>query len=156
MLSKAHKYLSRALNKLCKIYNVTLIEELVDGSKRYDFYIPTKVPVVIECDGTQHNNTKADKFFFKNIDQLEKYKKNDYERKKSAKQGNIILFNYTTDDFPSIEELEREIGPYLLEGDNDRDANLIKRRNTESEKLRKREFNRECREKAKKKYSNGN
>ncbi|MGL5746326.1 MAG: hypothetical protein ACRCXX_14455 [Cetobacterium sp.] len=156
MLSKAHIYLSKALKKLCKIYGVTLLEEVVNGSKRYDFYIPTLPPVVVEMDGVQHKDTKANSFFFKKFEQLQNYKKNDYERKKSARQGKIILFNFTTDEFPSLDELDALLGEYLNEGENEKDAYLIKRKTTERAELRKRELNKEQRAKAKEKNSNGN
>lgn len=156
MISKAHKYLARVLKNLCSIYNVTLLEEVVDGSKRYDFYIPTPLPVVIECDGVQHKDTKANSFFFKKFEQLQNYKKNDYERKKSARQGKIMLFNFTTDEYPSLDELDNLLREYLSEGENEKDAYLIKRRNAESAELRRREFNKAQRAKAKEKNSNGN
>ncbi|MGL4452474.1 MAG: hypothetical protein ACRCTZ_15015 [Sarcina sp.] len=156
MLSKAHIYLAKALRKVCKMYNVTLLEEVVNGSKRYDFYIPTSIPIVIECDGVQHKDTKANSFFFKKFEQLQNYKKNDYERKKSARQGKIILFNFTTDEFPSIDELDELLSEYLSEGENEKDAYLIKRKATERAELRKRELNKEQRAKAKEKSSNGN
>lgn len=156
MLSKAHIHLSKVLKKLCKLYDVTLLEEVVDGSRRYDFYIPTATPIVIECDGVQHKDTKANSFFFKKYEQLEKYKKNDYDRRKSARQGNFILFNFTTDEFPSLDELDVMLSEYLVEGENAKNAYLVKRRNAEEAKLRKREFERAKREEFKKKNSNVN
>ncbi|MGL6132243.1 MAG: hypothetical protein ACRCZ9_11595 [Fusobacteriaceae bacterium] len=131
MLSRAHMYMAKALKKLCEDNSVTLMEEVVNGDMRYDFYIPTSPPVIIEVDGTQHNLRKADGHFFKTGDDLSKYLKNDFERKRSAKHGKVILFNFTTKDFPSVEELRNKVQQHLTGGDNGNDKFLIKLRRVE-------------------------
>lgn len=152
MLSKAHIHLGKVLKKLCSNYNVTLLEEVVNGDMRYDFYIPTSTPIVIEMDGTQHKATKADGHFFKTGEALSKYLKNDFERKRSAKHGKIILFNFTTKDYPSVTELEELIAPYIGDGDNENDKFLVKLRKTEEYARVKREKNSEQKKIAKSKF----
>lgn len=152
MLSKAHVYLGKALQKLCNKYNVTLLEEVVNGDMRYDFYIPTNPPIVIEMDGTQHNLRKADGHFFKTGEALSKYIKNDFERKRSAKHGKIILFNFTTKDFPSVEELEKIIAQHIGDGNNENDKFLNKLRRTEEFARSKKEKSLEQKKIAKQKF----
>ena len=60
MLSKAHIHMKRILESISKIYKVVLLEEVKEGSKRYDFYFPTSPPICIEIDGKK-------KYLIKNI-----------------------------------------------------------------------------------------
>ncbi|MGL6099767.1 MAG: hypothetical protein ACRC0G_09090 [Fusobacteriaceae bacterium] len=130
MISKAQLYMSKALRVLCKNYDVELMEEVVDGDMRYDFYIPTNPPILIEVDGVQHNLRKADGHFFKTGDDLENYLKNDFERKRRADHGRVILFNFTTEEFPSVEELEKKLKQHLIGGNDENDKFLKKLRRT--------------------------
>lgn len=122
MISKAHLHFQNLLKKICKIYNLTLMQELKNGDKKYDFYIPTFPPIVIEVDGVQHFATKTDGFFFKDEESLRKYKSNDREREIEHKLGHIKMFRFKTDQFPTLNELIEHIGEDLLKGGiNDKD-----------------------------------
>lgn len=152
MLSKAHIHLGKVLKKLCSELNVTLLEEVVNGDMRYDFYIPTATPIVIEMDGAQHQATKADGHFFKTGEALSKYLKNDFERKRSAKHGKVILFNFTTKDYPSVAELNELIAPYIGDGDNENDRFLVKLKKAEEYARSKREKNSKQKEASKSRF----
>lgn len=148
--------MKKILEKVCKAYGVQLLSEVKAGSKRYDFYIPTFPPIVFEVDGQQHKQTKTDNFFFKKIEQLEQYKKNDYERRKSAKLGEIVLFNFEDNEFPSIIEIEELIGQYLEKGVNEKDAYYIKERRVREKIANERRRTKEKREEFKKRNRNVN
>lgn len=157
MLSKAHIHMRGKLRTICNKFNVELLEEVKSGDKRYDFYIPTFPPVVIEVDGTNHNLNKADGFFFKDSIQLAKYKKNDLERNKLNKKGSIVLYRFTDKEFPSIVELLDIIDIELLKkGDNEKDAFLkdvryaeeLKRRRNEQAKIARDKKKVECSDRA--------
>ena len=161
MLSKSHLHMRKILNVVSKMYNVVFFEEVKEGNKKYDFYFPTSPPFVIEIDGTQHNLNGADGFFFKKTKDLLKYKKNDEERNNFDKLGRIKLLRFTTDDFPTIDEMENIINGNnineILEGGND-EYNIFYqrfRRNKEQSEERKR-INKEYRKKFKERNSNFN
>lgn len=115
MLSKAHLHMKRILESISKIYKVVLLEEVKEGSKRYDFYFPTSPPICIEIDGTNHNLNKADGHFFKTAESLRNYKKNDEERELFHKLGKIYLLRYDTEYFPSLESFILELKNHNLE-----------------------------------------
>lgn len=110
MISKAHKHMEIILNKISKSFDVMLLKEVKEGSKRYDFYFPTNPPIVIEVDGDNHNLKKADGFFFKTDKSLLNYKLNDMERERFKRLGKIILFRFTDKEFPSLSEFMEIIG----------------------------------------------
>lgn len=122
MLSKAHLHMKKQLSKISKSFKTTLLCEVKEGNKRYDFYFPTKTPIVIEVDGTNHQQTKADGFFFKTDIQLLKYIRNDLERDRLNRKGKIILFRFTDKEFPSVSEILEILGDrciqLLNEGDD--------------------------------------
>ncbi|MGL5718396.1 MAG: hypothetical protein ACRCX2_35660 [Paraclostridium sp.] len=153
-VSRAQLHMSKCLNKICKAYGITLIEELTKGDKRYDFYIPTFPPVVIEVDGCQHEATKADGHFFKSSEQLEKYKRNDYERRMEHKLGKIRMYRFTDQDFPSVGELVDLLERHLKNGENEEDANLKRIRFNQERDRKTREFNKRVREESKRRNSN--
>ncbi|MGL5713234.1 MAG: hypothetical protein ACRCX2_09460 [Paraclostridium sp.] len=145
MLSKAHIHMSKVLKKLCTLNGVELLEEVVNGSMRYDFYIPVNPPIIIEVDGTQHGLRKADGHFFKTGDDLSNYLKNDFERKRSAKHGDVVLFNFTTEDFPSVAELQELIYPHIGAGDDENNKFLIKLRKSKENSRKEKDKVRESR-----------
>ncbi|MGL5717864.1 hypothetical protein [Cetobacterium sp.] len=102
MKSKAHILYAKHLERLCLAYKIPLFKELKAGSKSYDFYIPTNPPIVLEVDGIQHENTKVDKFFFKNLDSLQKYRENDKERNFLFNVGKIHLIRIKSNVFLSF------------------------------------------------------
>ena len=104
MNSKAHLLYKKYLEKICFSYKIPLFKELKSGSKKYDFYIPTLPPIVVEVDGEQHENTKVDKFFFKTLEQLENYRENDNERNFLFNIGKIHLIRIKSNIFFSFSE----------------------------------------------------
>lgn len=154
MLSKAQIHMSKLLKKISKSYNVELIEELVEGNKRYDFYFTSSPPIVIECDGNQHTINKADGFFFKTTEQLLKYKKNDAERELFNTLGKIKLIRFSDQDFPSLSELldifeQTGILEILEKGNDEDNANYQRIKYAEEQNRRRREQNKEFRKKLK-------
>jgi hypothetical protein len=115
MISKAHKHMHIILKKISKMFNVELLTEVKEGSKRYDFYFPTNPPIVIEVDGDNHQLKKADGFFFKSDESLIKYKLNDLERERFKRLGKIILFRFSDKEFPSISEILDILGDQNIE-----------------------------------------
>lgn len=115
MLSKAHLHMKKKIKEICKKFNITLLTEVREGEKRYDFYIPTKPPIVIEVDGINHQLKKADGFFFKTEEQLLRYKSNDYERNRLHNIGRIILFRFSDKEFPNIVEILNKFGDDVIE-----------------------------------------
>jgi hypothetical protein len=151
--SKAQVHMRKCLQKICDAYNITLITELKSGDKRYDFYIPTYPPLVIEINGSQHTATKIDGHFFKTEEQLEKYKTNDFERRREHKLGKINLITFSDREFPSISELIDTLDKYLKNGEDENNANLKRIRNNQERDRRNKEYYRELRERAKKRNS---
>jgi hypothetical protein len=147
--------MSKALTKLCSKHDLVLMEEVVDGDMRYDFYIPTSTPIVIEVNGTQHDLRKADGHFFKTGYDLEKYIKNDYKRKNMDKHGKVTLINFTTEDFPSVEELEEILISHIGDGINENDKFFKKLRRTEDFAKAKKEKNSRQRQEFKRKFNSG-
>ena len=150
MVSKAHKHMELILNKISKKFNIMLLKEVKEGNKRYDFYFPTKPPIVIEVDGENHNAKKADGFFFKNDLSLINYKLNDLERERFNRIGRIILFRFTDKEFPTLSEFFDKIGDetinLLKEGIDENNAyakTIIKNREyNQRRKEKNREFKR--------------
>jgi hypothetical protein len=154
MKSKAHSHMEICLKSICKSFNLPLLCEHKDGDKRYDFFIPTEPPVVVEVDGTQHFQDKADGFFFKSAESLQKYKQNDAERRLLNKLGKIRLYRFTTEEYPSITELLDIIDLDLLK----KGVSLAYGKKTERNKEiseRRKEQSRVAREKAKQSYNPG-
>lgn len=154
MLSKAQIHMSKLLKKISKSYNVELIEELVEGNKRYDFYFTSFPPICIEVDGNQHAINKADGFFFKTTEQLLKYKKNDAERELFNTLGKIKLIRFSDQDFPSLSELldifeQAGILEILEKGNDEDNANYQRIKYAEEQNRRRREQNKEFRKKLK-------
>ena len=154
MLSKAQIHMSKLLKKISKSYNVELIEELVEGNKRYDFYFTSFPPIVIEVDGMNHHFSKADGFFFKTTEQLLKYKKNDAERELFNTLGKIKLIRFSDQDFPSLSELldifeQTGILEILEKGNDEDNANYQRIKYAEEQNRRRREQNKEFRKKLK-------
>lgn len=154
MLSKAQIHMSKLLKKISKSYDVELIPELSEGSKRYDFYFTSSPPVVLEIDGNQHAINKADGFFFKTTEQLLKYKKNDAERELFNTLGKIKLIRFSDQDFPSLSELldifeQAGILEILEKGNDEDNANYQRIKYTEEQNRRRREQNKEFRKKLK-------
>lgn len=154
MLSKAQIHMSKLLKKISKSYNVELIEELVEGNKRYDFYFTSFPPICIEVDGNQHAISKADGFFFKTTEQLLKYKKNDAERELFNTLGKIKLIRFSDQDFPSLSELldifeQTGILEILEKGNDEDNANYQRIKYAEEQNRRRREQNKEFRKKLK-------
>jgi hypothetical protein len=123
----------KILTKICKRFELTLLEEVKDGDKRYDFYLPTLPPIVIEVDGSQHKQTKADGFFFKDDKSLSDYKKNDAERNLLNKLGRIKLYRFTTSDDISLESVLNALDVETLNGGDD-ERNIHKKRKDYQEK----------------------
>lgn len=115
MLSKAHKHMHTQLKKISNSFHIPLLTEVKEGSKRYDFYFPSSPPCCIEVDGTNHNQEKADGYFFKTGEQLSKYKQNDMERNYKHKIGRIVLFRFSDKEFPSVSELLDIFGEDVIE-----------------------------------------
>lgn len=154
MLSKAQIHMSKLLKKISKSYDVELIEELVEGNKRYDFYFTSFPPICIEVDGNQHAISKADGFFFKTTEQLLKYKKNDAERELFNTLGKIKLIRFSDQDFPSLSELldifeQTGILEILEKGNDEDNANYQRIKYAEEQNRRRREQNKEFRKKLK-------
>lgn len=154
MLSKAQIYMGKLLKKISKSYDVELIPELAEGSKRYDFYFTSSPPVVLEIDGNQHAIDKADGFFFKTTEQLLKYKKNDAERELFNTLGKIKLIRFSDQDFPSLSELldifeKTGILEILKKGNDEENAHYQRIKYTEEQNRRRREQNKEFRKKLK-------
>lgn len=146
--------MSKLLKKISKSYDVELIPELSEGSKRYDFYFTSSPPVVLEIDGNQHAINKADGFFFKTTEQLLKYKKNDAERELFNTLGKIKLIRFSDQDFPSLSELldifeQAGILEILEKGNDEDNANYQRIKYTEEQNRRRREQNKEFRKKLK-------
>ncbi|EHO19763.1 hypothetical protein HMPREF9466_01694 [Fusobacterium necrophorum subsp. funduliforme 1_1_36S] len=75
MLSKGHLHLKKLLETFCKLHELELMTEVKEGDLRYDFYIPTSPPLVLEFNGIQHKMDSPDGFFFKTTQDLLHYKK---------------------------------------------------------------------------------
>jgi len=112
--------MKRILESISRIYKVVLLEEVKEGSKRYDFYFPTTPPICIEIDGTNHNLNKADGHFFKTAESLRNYKKNDEERELFHKLGRIVLLRFNTDYFPSLDEFIKELKNKMENDENEK------------------------------------
>lgn len=161
MLSKAHLHMKKILKIISKIYNVVLLEEVREGSKKYDFYFPTSPPICIEVNGEQHYSEKIDGFFFKKTKDLLKYKKNDEERHNFHKLGKICLLNFDTNYFPTVNDLEllfkkNEIDKIMEKGNDEYNVYYQRyKRNQEQSDERKR-ISKEYWKNFKKKSSNFN
>lgn len=147
------------LKTISKLFNVPLMEEVKEGSKRYDFYFPTKPPICIEVNGAQHFLNKCDGFFFKDTQSLLNYKRNDLERKIFNKTGAIVLIEFTDEEFPTliemIEKLEDAGAEKILKQGVDENNAFYKilRKNKDREEERKRK-NREFRKQIQKQKNN--
>ena len=159
MLSKAQIYMEKQLKLISKMYNVPLLTEVKEGSKRYDFYFPTIPPISIEVNGKQHDSNSVDGFFFKNTEQLLKYKRNDLERKNFNLMGKIILIEYTDQEFPTLSEIldkleEHSAIKVLEQGADKNNAYYSRIIYNQRQSERRKEQNREFRKKLKEKQRN--
>lgn len=161
MKSKAQLLYKRYLEKICFAYKIPLFQELKSGNKIYDFYIPTSPPIVLEVDGEQHESTKINKFFFKTLDQLQKYRENDKERDMLFNMGKIHLIRIKSNVFLSFSEffelLEKNKTFEILDLGADIDNAYFRTFERDRErKEKRREENRRIKTEKKKKNSNGN
>lgn len=104
MNSKAHILYKGYLEKVCSRYKIPLFKEVKSGSKKYDFYIPTLPPIVLEVDGEQHESTKINKFFFKDLEALQNYRENDKERNFLFNIGSIHLIRIKSTTLMNLSE----------------------------------------------------
>lgn len=157
MNSKAHNIYKGYLEKICARYKIPLFKELKSGSKKYDFYIPTSPPIVLEVDGEQHESTKTG-FFFKTLESLQRYRENDRERNFLFNMGKIHLIRIKSTLILSMSEfidLLEENGTFEIL-DNGVDVENAHFRTFERDRERKekrRETNRRIKEEKKKKHS---
>lgn len=157
MLSKAHIHMSKQLKKIANSFKIILLTEVKEGNKKYDFYFPSSPPIVIEVDGNNHNQTKADGFFFKTSEALSRYKQNDEERNFYHRLGKIILFRFTDKDFPNVSELLEIFGAEVIEilknGEDKRNAYYKAIEYNKEQDRRRKEKAKEYREQLKEKHS---
>lgn len=160
MLSKAHIHMSKQLKKIASSFKITLLTEVKEGNKRYDFYFPSSPPVVIEVDGNNHGQTKADGFFFKTSESLSRYKQNDEERNFYHRLGKIILFRFTDEEFPTISELLDIFGENVItilkNGEDKNNANYKAIKYNQEQDRRRKEKAKEYRKQFKEKYNSRN
>lgn len=160
MNSKAHNIYKGYLEKICSRHKLPLFKELKSGSKKYDFYIPTSPPIVLEIDGIQHESTKTS-FFFKTLEALQRYRENDRERNFLFNMGKIHLIRIKSTLILSMSEfidLLEENGTFdiIYKGVDVENAHYRAFERDRARKEKRKAENRRIKEEKKKRYSDGN
>lgn len=148
MLSKGHLHLKSLLKTFCKLHDLELLTEVKEGDLRYDFYIPTSPPIVLEFNGSQHNLEQADGFFFKTTEALLHYKKNDVFRRQLHSSGRIILIEIDNENigYDELEMLLLKHQKVIERGLENKNAHF---KRVVSDRERKEEIQRKARERRK-------
>ena len=148
MLSKGHLHLKKLLETFCKLHELELMTEVKEGDLRYDFYIPTSPPLVLEFNGIQHKMDSPDGFFFKTTQDLLHYKKNDSFRKQLHKSGRIILIEIEDEniEYDTLEKILLKYQEIIKKGSNNKNAHF---KRIVSDRERKKEFQRKTSERRK-------
>lgn len=77
---------------------------------RWDFYIPTRIPITIEVDGKQHDEYSG--FMHGSLESFAKSKSNDAQKDKLHENGKVILIRIK-DKMITYEEFLDLIEPYI-------------------------------------------